>query len=71
MTEVEKQNCLFLRYKFAEDTGDYRSQHQDIRHQKWTKYVNNSTLTQIEKAICLKEFLNNERNSIERYRRKR
>ena len=71
MKDSEKNNCLALRYQFRDETGDYNGEHQDIRHQKWVEYVDGSSLTQNEKAICIKEFLENEKDSLERFRKKR
>lgn len=69
MTEQNKQNCLTLRYAFRDETGDFRGEHQDIRHQKWVDYVNKSNLTPYEKELCIKEFLNDDKTSRERYNR--
>ena len=57
MTEVEKNNCLRLRYRFASETGDYKGEEQIIRHKHWVKYVNESDLTDKEKELCKEEFL--------------
>ena len=57
MTEENKRNCLKLRYKFRDEFNDLRGYPQEIRHNEWLKYVNNSNLSSYEKQLCIQEFI--------------
>lgn len=54
-TELVKKNCIKLRHQFGDSTA---GKSIEERHALWSEYVNNSDLTEEEKAACKVEFLN-------------
>lgn len=64
MTKQNKQNCIRLRRLFGDS---YKQLGIIDRHKYWVKYVNNSNLTDYEKELCKREFLNPK--NLKRYRK--
>jgi hypothetical protein len=71
--EITKKRCIALRRKFGEPKGMFRRKSGIegflSRHRLWVKFVNDSNLTDFEKKVCIKEFLNP--RDIIRYERKK